>query len=192
MFGTIFKKGKEFYKKLEEEREKAQEAYRAAIKAAMPGPSGSTPPGIRTSLTWHPSTPTSISGSYTSSAELISKVAEFCIYNDLWIRRTGSQLVDGIEPNDYDFVVEDTECVMKEWLERNGFHTGGSVLPESEFTSWKNGPVNVIVCNSRPFFKKYLMATELLKQLQPKTKQERIDIFDTVMGRNEDKYGVAF
>lgn len=170
-------------------KRKELEEYLKRVSVPPPSHWGTLGPTIHTSS---PMSSPAHHAFWVSTPELIDKVSRFCLDNDLWIKRTGSQLIEGIEPNDYDFVVEDTECVMKCWLERNGYQIGGSDTPESEFTSWKNGKVNIIVCNSRPFYQKYLMATELLKQLQPKTKEERVDIFDTVMGRNKEKYEVAF
>lgn len=120
-----------------------------------------------------------------SRTEVTDKLARFCLDNDLWIKRTGSQLVHGVEPNDYDYVVEDEQGKLKTFLDTMGFTRGGSEVPEAEFTAYRHGLVNVIVCTSRPYFNKYLMATELLHQLQPKTKEERVDIFDTVMGRRQ-------
>lgn len=181
MLGKIFSKGKESRKELKNKYLK--------IVSVPPTGWGALGPTIHTTSPM--SSPTH-HVFWTSTAELIDKVSRFCLDNDLWIKRTGSQLIEGIEPNDYDFVVEDTENIMRDWLIRNDYQIGGSDTPESEFTSWKNGKVNIIVCNSRPYYQKYLMATELLKQLQPKTKEERVDIFDTVMGRNEEKYEVAF
>ena len=118
---------------------------------------------------------------------------DFCMRNDIWLRRTGSQLIEGIEPNDLDYVADDPSGKVEEWLNTSGWIRGGSEREEEEFTSYKQGQYNVIICHTREYFTKYLMATELLVKLQPKTKQERIDIFDTVIGtKNNPETMVPF
>lgn len=120
-------------------------------------------------------------------------LVDFCMRNDIWLRRTGSQLVEGIEPNDLDYVADDPNGILEEWLNITGWVRGGSEREEEEFSSYKQGKYNVIICHTREYFTKYLMATELLVKLQPKTKQERIDIFDTVIGtKNNPETMVPF
>lgn len=120
-------------------------------------------------------------------------LVDFCMRNDIWLRRTGSQLIEGIEPNDLDYVADDPNGKLEEWLNTTGWTRGGSEREEEEFTSYKQGQYNVIICHTRECFTKYLMATELLVKLQPKTKQERIDIFDTVIGtKNNPETMVPF
>lgn len=120
-------------------------------------------------------------------------LVDFCMRNDIWLRRTGSQLIEGIKPNDLDYVADDPSGKLEEWLNTTGWTRGGSEREEEEFTSYKQGKYNVIICHTREYFTKYLMATELLVKLQPKTKQERIDIFDTVIGtKNNPETMVPF
>lgn len=151
--------------------------------------------------------PTPVTGSWPLSAGISSLstkspfedissyhlLVDFCMRNDIWLRRTGSQLIEGIEPNDLDYVADDPSGKLEEWLNTTGWVRGGSEREEEEFTSYKQGKYNVIICHTREYFTKYLMATELLVKLQPKTKQERIDIFDTVIGtKNNPETMVPF
>lgn len=135
----------------------------------------------------------SLSSVSTLDITLYPQLIDFCMRNDIWLRRTGSQLIEGIEPNDLDYVADDPNSKLEEWLNKQGWQRGGSEREEEEFTSYKQGKYNVIICHTREYFTKYLMATELLVKLQPKTKQERIDIFDTVIGtKNNPETMVPF
>lgn len=172
--------------------------------APTPATTGGAGGGGSTSISHTPSkyhTPglivssTSLAGSWPTPAswqEDLKDVLKFCVDNDIWIRRTGSQLIEDVVPEDRDFVAEDIDGKLVPYLEQNGYWLGGSSRPEAQFMSWKKGEVNIIVCHDREYFRKYLMATELLKKMQPKTKQERINIFDTIFGTNNKDTDVPF
>lgn len=155
-----------------------------------------TPPPMPVTGSWPTRAKVHPLSSISTALEDLSSyrsLVDFCMRNDIWLRRTGSQLVEGIEPNDLDYVADDPSGKLEEWLNTSGWVRGGSEREEEEFTSYKQGKYNVIICHTREYFTKYLMATELLVKLQPKTKQERIDIFDTVIGtKNNPETVVPF
>lgn len=169
-----------------------EEARKSSSAGIWPWSTGAFPPASGAAagpLTGHP-TPTFLSKFNDTPYHTL---VDFCMRNDIWLRRTGSQLVEGIEPNDLDYVADDPNGILEEWLNTTGWTRGGSERDEEEFTSYKQGKYNVIICHTRGYFTKYLMATELLVKLQPKTKQERIDIFDTVIGtKNNPETMVPF
>jgi len=103
----------------------------------------------------------------------------------LWVKPTGSRVTKSgwKDLSDYDYVVFDPEDKLsKQLVDRWGFGVGGSERPEQEFTSYKKGVLNFIVTSKADFFKKYCMATELIKTVDAKTREERIKLFDIIFG----------
>lgn len=49
------------------------------------------------------------------------------------------------------------------------------------FTSYNLGHINFILCNNRPFFQKFVLATELAKDLNLVKKDDRIKLFQGVL-----------
>lgn len=63
---------------------------------------------------------------------------------------------------------------------------------DEEFDSIKLNGVNLILVDKEEIWKKWVIATNLLKMMDPKTKEERIGIFDTVFGKTSDSKAMDF
>jgi len=70
---------------------------------------------------------------------------------------------------------------LDDWCEQNYFKTNWEDYAIDEFRSYKRGVINLIVTNDATFYKRFVKATELAKQLNLLDKQQRIDLFDFVM-----------
>lgn len=99
------------------------------------------------------------------------------------------------ETSDFDYVVFDWDgnfcnnvLNVKEWEE------GGSGNLFSDFTSYKkrtsNGTINFIVVKDKEYYRKYVLATELIKKIDPKDKKGRVELFDMVF--KQDNKEVPF
>lgn len=126
--------------------------------------------------------------------EVIGELAQ----EGYWVKATGSRVTqDGwTEHSDWDYVVYDPEGTLQAKLDKPDSHwvLGGSGNGElgSDFLSYKREDVNLILVNKDEYWKKYIIATNLLKLLNPKTKKERIALFDSVFGRTTDSKAMAF
>jgi hypothetical protein len=114
-----------------------------------------------------------------------------------WVKATGSRVTqDGwTESSDWDYVVYDPENTLHTKLVKDSSWTlggSGNGVLGIDFYSFKQGNVNLIITNKDPVWKKYIIATNLLRMLNPKTKKERIAIFDSVFGNNADSQAVEF
>jgi hypothetical protein len=107
-----------------------------------------------------------------------------------WVKATGSRVTkDGwTEHSDWDYAVFDPDKSLK----LDGWVIGGSESPGQEWTSYRLGETNLIVVNDDPTWKKYIIATNLIKAVNAKTKKERIALFDSVFGRDMDSRAVSF
>ena len=110
-----------------------------------------------------------------------------------WVKMTGSRVTkDGwTSESDWDYVVYDPDkkfagsLKLEEWVV-------GSLVDGGEFMSIRKGEVNLILVDKEEIWKKYIIATNLIKALNSKTKKERIAIFDSVFGRDKNTKAVEF
>ncbi len=114
-----------------------------------------------------------------------------------WIKATGSRVTTHFtDQSDHDYVIFDPECKLEQELMKEGWELGGSGhfadLSGRIFSSLKKGPVNFILVSKEDQWKKWIIATNLLKVLNPKTKEERIKLFDTVFGNTADSRAMEF
>lgn len=68
----------------------------------------------------------------------------------------------------------------------------GSNVDAGEFMSIRKNDVNLILVDKEEIWKKYIIATNLIKSLDCKTKKERIAIFDSVFERDRNLQAVEF
>lgn len=113
------------------------------------------------------------------------------VNNGYWVKMTGSRVTkDGwTSESDWDYVVFDPDRklveVYKDWVL-------GSDAGQGEFTSIRKGEVNLILVDKEEIWKKYIIATNLIKTLNSKTKGERIAVFDSVFGKDKNAAAVEF
>lgn len=116
----------------------------------------------------------------------------------LYMKPTGSRVTASgwTDQSDYDFVVLDREKKLANFLNGLTSWKRGGSGNGSEFTSYKSTEydctVNLILVDSDKVFRKYCTATEIIKTLDTKTKEERIKIFDMVFGKTPETKEVPF
>ena len=115
------------------------------------------------------------------------------IDNGYWVKATGSRVTTNFtEESDYDYVVFDPE--YKLMLE--GWALGGSGdnghLNGRIFSSLKKGPINLILVDKEDQWKKWIIATNLIKAINPTSKEERINLFNTVFGNTPNSKAMDF
>lgn len=131
---------------------------------------------------------------YTASTDTRTSIAEEILqvvdrgYN---LCATGSRVTHHYKPwSDYDYVIFDWDKKFRSRLSTVEWEEGGSGNEHSEFYSYKKsvkeGVLNFIVVQDKEYYRKYLLATELLKKMNPDSKEERIKLFDMIFKR-EDK-----
>lgn len=114
-----------------------------------------------------------------------------------WIKATGSRVTKSgyTSESDWDYVVYDPDnhLVLKLLADSNWSKDGsGNGDPGIDFHSFKNGMTNLILVSTEDIWKKYIIATNLIKSLDCKTKGERIAIFDSVFERDRNLQAVEF
>lgn len=108
-----------------------------------------------------------------------------------WVKMTGSRVTkDGwTNESDWDYVVFDPDRKLndkyREWAL-------GSDAGQGEFLSIRKGQVNLILVDKEEIWKKYIIATNLIKTLNSKTKEERIAVFDSVFGKDKNAAALDF
>lgn len=108
-----------------------------------------------------------------------------------WVKLTGSRVTkDGwTNESDWDYVVYDPDRklnkVYHDWIM-------GSEAGQGEFISIRQGDINLILVDQEEIWKKYIIATNLIKTLNSKTKGERIAVFDSVFGKDKNAAAVEF
>jgi hypothetical protein len=139
--------------------------------------------------------PISTTPMFSSDVRYVSSIAEEVLqvvdrgYN---ICATGSRVTTNFDPltSDYDYVVFDWDKKFASRLSTVEWSEGDSGNEHSEFHSYKKsvkeGSINFIVVQDKEEYRKYLLATELLKKMNPGSKEERIKLFDMIFKR-EDK-----
>lgn len=149
-----------------------------------------TPTSTGTS-TWPPFTTSAL-----SSLKIVDKVDRDWIVRELvdegyWVKMTGSRVTkDGwTKESDWDYVVFDPD---KKLLSKYHDWVMGSDAGQGEFSSIRRGQVNLILVDKEDIWKKYIIATNLIKTLNSKTKEERIKVFDSVFGKDKNAQAVDF
>ncbi len=116
------------------------------------------------------------------------------VQDGYWVKATGSRVTKSgwTDKSDWDYVVYDPDrtletklCSDSDWVQ------GGSGNGE-EFNSFKKGDINFILVDKEEVWKHYIIATNLIKSLDCKTKKERVAIFDSVFGRDKNTKAVEF
>lgn len=156
---------------------------------------------------WWPSTtsgtilPTSLGTGATPSSILSvlgisqrDKIIRELVDDGYWVKMTGSRVTkDGwTDESDWDYVVYDPERKLgDDLIKRSGWDVGGSGNG-TEFSSFKYGDVNLILVDKEEIWKKYIIATNLIKTLNSKTKGERVAVFDSVFGKDSNAKALEF
>ena len=122
--------------------------------------------------------------------DLITKLVE----DDYWIKMTGSRVTkDGwTEESDWDYVVYDPDRKLARACVKEGSWVPGSEAEHGEFKSLRKSNVNLILVDKEEIWKKYIIASNLIKALNSRTKEERITIFDSVFGKDKNADAVDF
>ena len=122
---------------------------------------------------------------------LPEKYAEYVasiVCSGKYIKPTGSRVTESGYTNasDYDFVILDQDKSLAHSLSRNiEWYVGGSGNG-TEFISFKHDMINFILVDNKDTFNKYVAATECIKALNCKTKEERIKVFDSIFGKTSE------
>lgn len=150
---------------------------------------------------WWPSTTPSGTGAFpvTSLGSLLTEPRRHKIVSDIvedgyWIKMTGSRVTkDGwTNESDWDYVVYDPDRkLLKHYRPEDGWVTG-SLAGQGEFDSIAKDGINLILVDKEEVWKKYIIATNLIKTLNSKTKGERIAVFDSVFGKDSNAKAVEF
>ena len=97
---------------------------------------------------------------------------------------TGSSYICNppVVDTDIDFVVCSPNWdKLHTWLEQNGFVTNFEDYEIEDFRSYKRGIINLIVTDDPIFYKRFVKATEVAKNLNLLDKQQRVTLFNFVM-----------
>lgn len=122
------------------------------------------------------------------------KIIRELVDDGYWVKMTGSRVTkDGwTDESDWDYVVYDPERKLgDDLIECIGWDVGGSGNG-TEFSSFKYGDVNLILVDKEEIWKKYIIATNLIKTLNSKTKGERVAVFDSVFGKDSNAKALEF
>lgn len=154
--------------------------------------------------TWWPSTTTgspSTTITYPTPTSVLSslgisrrdKIIRELVDDGYWVKMTGSRVTkDGwTDESDWDYVVYDPDkkfagsLKLEEWVV-------GSLVDAGEFMSIRKNDVNLILVDKEEIWKKYIIATNLIKTLNSKTKGERVAVFDSVFGKDSNAKALEF
>jgi len=144
----------------------------------------------------------SISGSWAVPGTLVptkdDTIRRDIVYNlvqaGYWVKATGSRVTkDGFTKfSDWDFVIFDPDNALFIELTAQGWTDNGSGAANRQFASLRLGEVNLILTKEEAQWKKWIIATNLIKALNCKTKPERIKVFDSVFGTDSNADAVTF
>jgi hypothetical protein len=111
-----------------------------------------------------------------------------------WVKATGSRVTkDGwSDASDWDYVVFDPDVKLHSKLIGQGWADGTSGGDDRNFASLRFNDVNLILVKEETQWKKWVIATNMIKALNSKTKDERIGVFDAVFGRDKNMEAVSF
>ncbi len=153
--------------------------------------------------TWFPTT---ITGKTTLKRALKAPVPYYqqreeiitgLVQEGYWVKATGSRVTrDGwTDDSDWDYVVYDPENTLHSKLSKDvnwKVDGSGNGVLGVDFQSYKQGQTNLIVVCKDSTWKKYIIATNLLRMMNPKTKKERCAIFDSVFEKDVNSRAVEF
>lgn len=120
------------------------------------------------------------------------KVLSDIIQDGYWVKATGSRVTkDGFtHSSDWDYVVFDPDQSLYHKLVKT-WSIGGSGNG-TEFVSLRQDDTNLILVDKEETWKKWIIATNLIKTLNSKTKEERVKVFDSVFGKDKNAHAVDF
>lgn len=122
------------------------------------------------------------------------KIISDLVNDGYWVKATGSRVTkDGwTDESDWDYVVYDPDHKLQDVYKQIDGWVLGSDAGQGEFASIRKYDVNLILVDKEEVWKKYIIATNLIKTLNSKTKKERIAVFDSVFGRDRNADAVDF
>ena len=121
------------------------------------------------------------------------EVVEQLIARGCHVFATGSRVTTHFDPkeSDWDYVVLDEDFTLANHYTMEDFwYQGESGNQYSDFLSRKkimkdsSCVVNLIFVPTKEVFNQYVMATNLIRKVDPKTKAERIELFDLIFKSN--------
>lgn len=140
-------------------------------------------------------TPVSTSSLFVGSgSSRREKIISDLVNDGYWIKMTGSRVTkDGwTSESDWDYVVYDPDQKLQDVYKQIDGWVLGSDAGQGEFASIRKYDVNLILVSQEEIWKKYIIATNLIKALNSKTKGERIAVFDSVFGKDSNAKAVEF
>ncbi len=167
----------------------------SGLSTYLPTPSTSIMPSLSPAV--FSSGSTSVSSSLSGLGIIPYLEVGKLVDRGYWVKRTGSRVTTHFtEASDHDYVVFDPDCKLEKELMVEGWELGGSgdngELTGRIFSSLKKGKTNFIVVVNEDQWKKWVIATNLIKALDPETKEGRVKIFNTVFGDTPDSRAVEF
>lgn len=122
------------------------------------------------------------------------KIISDLVNDGYWVKATGSRVTkDGwTDESDWDYVVYDPDKKLQGVYKQIDGWVLGSDAGQGEFASIRKHDVNLILVSQEEVWKKYIIATNLIKTLNSKTKGERIAVFDSVFGKDSNAKAVEF
>lgn len=116
------------------------------------------------------------------------------VQDGYWVKATGSRVTqDGWTTySDWNYVVFDPEVKLHTKLISQGWTDGTSGRDDGSFASLRSGEVNLILVKEEDQWKKWIIATNMIKALNSKTKEERVKVFDGVFGKDSNAEAVMF
>ena len=148
---------------------------------------------IPVSAAWPTTVPTgSLVGALGLSRR--EKIISDLVNDGYWVKATGSRVTkDGwTDKSDWDYVVYDPDHKLQDVFKQIDGWVLGSDAGQGEFASIRKHDVNLILVSQEEIWKKYIIATNLIKTLNSKTKEERIAVFDSVFGKDSNAKAVEF
>jgi hypothetical protein len=122
------------------------------------------------------------------------KIISDLVNDGYWVKATGSRVTkDGwTDESDWDYVVYDPDHKLQDVYKQIDGWVLGSDAGQGEFASIRKHDVNLILVSQEEIWKKYIIATNLIKALNSRTKEERIKVFDSVFGKDVNAHAVEF
>ena len=122
------------------------------------------------------------------------KIISDLVNDGYWVKATGSRVTkDGwTDDSDWDYVVYDPDHKLQDVYKQIDGWVLGSDAGQGEFASIRKHDVNLILVSQEEIWKKYIIATNLIKALNSRTKEERIKVFDSVFGKDVNAHAVEF
>lgn len=122
------------------------------------------------------------------------KIISDLVNDGYWVKATGSRVTkDGwTDESDWDYVVYDPDHKLQDVYKQIDGWVLGSDAGQGEFACIRKHDVNLILVSQEEIWKKYIIATNLIKALNSRTKEERIKVFDSVFGKDVNAHAVEF